>query len=179
MFLGSNFVSVNKAEDRVWDVSVVPAWLGCPCECHFLQELKPSLLSVISDAFDAGLKPVEILPDVRDAVRFAPEDAEVVDLITEIMDTRIRPTVQEDGGDVEFVAFENGIVKVQLAGSCVGCASSAETLYNGIESMLIYYVPEVKRIEQVFSGLQKVGKDEFDALEAKLGVKQQPAEEPR
>ena len=143
--------------------------------CHFAQELKAAVHAVISDAFDEGVKPVEVLPDVRDAVRFAPEDEEVVELITEIMDTRIRPTVQEDGGDVVFVAFENGIVKVQLAGSCVGCASSTETLYNGIESMLIYYVPEVKRIEQVFSGLDKVGQDEFQALEAKLGLKQQAA----
>ena len=112
---------------------------------------------------------MEVLPDVRDAVRYAPEDEEVVELITEIMNSRIRPTVQEDGGDVVFVAFEDGVVKVQLAGSCVGCASSTETLYNGIESMLIYYVPEVKRIEQVFSGLDKVGHEEFEALEAKLG----------
>jgi Fe-S cluster biogenesis protein NfuA len=136
-----------------------------------LQELRADILSVISDTFEAGIKAVEVMPDARDAVRYAPEDEEVVELISEIMDSRIRPTVQEDGGDVVFVAFEKGVVKVQLAGSCVGCASSAETLYNGIESMLIYYVPEVKRIEQVFSGLDKVGQTEFEALEAKLGLK--------
>ena len=111
------------------------------------------------------------MPDVREAVRFAPEDEEIVDLISEIMDTRIRPTVQEDGGDVVFVGYSDGVVQLQLAGSCVGCASSTETLYNGIESMLMYYVPEVKRIEQVFSGLEKVSQSEFEALEARLGVK--------
>lgn len=70
-------------------------------------------------------------------------------MILELLDTRIRPTVQEDGGDVKFVAFEDGVVKLKLQGACTSCPSSVVTLKNGIQNMLQFYIPEVISVEQV------------------------------
>ncbi len=70
-------------------------------------------------------------------------------MIKELLDSRIRPTIQEDGGDIEYVGFENGIVKVKLRGACRTCDSSTITLKNGIENMLLHYIPEVEGVEQV------------------------------
>jgi len=80
-----------------------------------------------------------------------PDDSEIVATIKELLETKIRPTVQDDGGDIFYEGFdeETGIVKVSLAGSCVGCPSSAVTLRNGVENMLMHYIPEVKGIEEV------------------------------
>ncbi|XP_041089376.1 NFU1 iron-sulfur cluster scaffold homolog, mitochondrial-like [Polyodon spathula] len=77
------------------------------------------------------------------------EDDEVVSLIKELLDTRIRPTVQEDGGDVLYRGFEEGIVKLKLQGSCTSCPSSIVTLRSGIQNMLQFYIPEVEGVEQV------------------------------
>merc|ERR1719453_1710929 len=80
-----------------------------------------------------------------------PGDSEVVATIKELLETKIRPNVQDDGGDIIYEGFDEntGIVKVSLAGSCVGCPSSAVTLRNGVENMLMHYIPEVKGIEEV------------------------------
>ncbi|XP_032085209.1 NFU1 iron-sulfur cluster scaffold homolog, mitochondrial isoform X2 [Thamnophis elegans] len=77
------------------------------------------------------------------------EDDEVVLMIKELLDTRIRPTVQEDGGDVIFKGFEDGIVQLKLQGSCTSCPSSIVTLKSGIQNMLQFYIPEVEGVEQV------------------------------
>eukprot|EP01035_Chromulina_nebulosa_P020975 gene20975-27182_t len=78
-------------------------------------------------------------------------DSEIVAAIKELLESRIRPSVQEDGGDIYYVGFDEltGMVKVRLAGSCVGCPSSAVTLRNGVENMLKHYIPEVKGIEEI------------------------------
>uniref|UniRef100_A0A4W5MNX4 NFU1 iron-sulfur cluster scaffold homolog, mitochondrial n=1 Tax=Hucho hucho TaxID=62062 RepID=A0A4W5MNX4_9TELE len=77
------------------------------------------------------------------------EDDEIVSMVKELLDTRIRPTVMEDGGDIIFKGFENGTVKLKLVGSCTGCPSSTVTLKNGIQNMLQFYIPEVDDVEQV------------------------------
>jgi Fe-S cluster biogenesis protein NfuA len=76
-------------------------------------------------------------------------DRETIELIKELLDSRIRPTVQEDGGDVTFVDYKDGVVKLKLQGSCTSCPSSIVTLKSGIQNMLQFYVPEVKSVEQV------------------------------
>jgi Fe-S cluster biogenesis protein NfuA len=83
--------------------------------------------------------------------RILDTDSEVVGMIKELLETRVRPAIQEDGGDIEFKGFEeaDGIVRLKLKGSCRGCSSSSVTLKNGIERMLMHYVPEVKGVEQV------------------------------
>ncbi len=92
-------------------------------------------------------------------------------MIKELLETRIRPSVQEDGGDIFYKGFDEktGIVKLQLAGSCAGCPSSSVTLKNGVENMLKHYVPEVRSIEEYEDEeLKKVNENEFKTLEQKL-----------
>ena len=100
----------------------------------------------------------------------AEEDSEIVQMIKELLDTRIRPVVQDDGGDIVFQSFEDGVVKLKLQGSCSSCPSSVATLKNGVENMLMHYIPEVKSVEQVMDQAEKVAKEEFDKLEKKLGT---------
>lgn len=82
------------------------------------------------------------------------DDSEIVAMIKELLETRIRPAVQDDGGDIEYRGFdpEAGIVKLKMQGACSGCPSSSVTLKSGIENMLMHYVPEVKGVEQEFDG---------------------------
>ena len=100
-----------------------------------------------------------------------PEDDEVVAMIKELLEQRIRPSVQDDGGDIFYKGFDEhtGIVKVQLAGSCAGCPSSSVTLKDGVENMLKHYIPEVRGIEEyVDEELNAVNDEEFRTLEEKL-----------
>lgn len=96
-------------------------------------------------------------------------------MIKELLDSRIRPTVQEDGGDINFVAFVDGVVKLKLQGSCSSCPSSLVTLKNGIENMLQFYIPEVQSVEQVFDEVDKVVEKEFDKLEKNIKLKENDA----
>lgn len=95
-------------------------------------------------------------------------------LIKELLDTRIRPTVQEDGGDIIFKGYEDGIVKLKMQGSCSSCPSSVVTLKNGVENMLQFYIPEVKGVEQVFDEADKVAVREFEKLENRIKTKPKP-----
>jgi Fe-S cluster biogenesis protein NfuA len=120
---------------------------------------------------------VPILDDVSDAAinsdtLISPDDSEVVAMIKELLETRIRPAVQEDGGDIFFEGFDEdtGVVKVRMAGSCVGCPSSTATLRNGVENMLMHYIPEVKSIEQVKGQLESEGEKELTSLEERLSA---------
>ena len=102
-------------------------------------------------------------PEITDTT-ILDDDDEVVAMIKELLETRIRPAVQEDGGDIRYVGFEeeSGIVTVQLAGSCVGCPSSSVTLKNGVENMLMHYIPEV-------SGVVSLEEEEDDGYEGGSG----------
>ena len=92
-------------------------------------------------------------------------------MIKEILDTRIRPTVQEDGGDIVYVSFDDGIVKLKLQGSCSNCPSSIGTLKMGVENMLQFYIPEVKGVEQVEDELDPANLRAFESLEQQLNEK--------
>eukprot|EP00518_Triparma_eleuthera_P003522 CAMPEP_0182463630 /NCGR_PEP_ID=MMETSP1319-20130603/7779_1 /TAXON_ID=172717 /ORGANISM="Bolidomonas pacifica, Strain RCC208" /LENGTH=106 /DNA_ID=CAMNT_0024663197 /DNA_START=475 /DNA_END=792 /DNA_ORIENTATION=- len=87
--------------------------------------------------------------DKVDSCDILEDDDEVVQMIKELLLTRIRPAVQEDGGDIQYVGFSSGVVTVALEGSCVGCPSSSVTLKSGVENMLMHYIPEVKGVEAV------------------------------
>lgn len=132
VFLGRDFITITKNTDDGW------------------QTLKPLVFSKILDFIAEGRQIVEDTPQVSDTTILDSDD-EVVATIKELLETRIRPAVQEDGGDIFYAGFdvEKGIVKVRLAGSCVGCPSSSVTLRNGVENMLMHYIPEVKGIEEV------------------------------
>ncbi len=129
VFLGSDFITVTKSVDSSWDV------------------LKPLLLTGIMDHFVAG-KPVLEAKD-HASVPSGEDESELVKQIRELIDTRVRPAVAQDGGDIIFRGFEDGIVQLELHGSCSGCPSSTITLKNGIETMLKHYVPEVIAVEAV------------------------------
>nr|GEU59181.1 NifU-like protein 4, mitochondrial isoform X1 [Tanacetum cinerariifolium] len=93
-------------------------------------------------------------------MHYVPEDdSEIVAMIKELLETRIRPAVQDDGGDIEYIGFdpESGVVKLKMQGACSGCPSSSVTLKSGIENMLMHYVPEVKAVEQEFDEEDETG----------------------
>lgn len=155
VFLGNSFISINKKEDVDWT------------------PLKPVILDAVMDAYnEADTKGTPIIVDVAvpKEHEVLPEDDEVVAMIKELLETRIRPAVQEDGGDIFFEGFDHdtGIVKLRMAGSCVGCPSSTATLRNGVENMLMHYIQEVRGIEQVQGKLEAINNDEVKALDEKL-----------
>jgi Fe-S cluster biogenesis protein NfuA len=127
IFFGSDFITVTKHVEKEWHL------------------LKPAILGVIMEHFTAG-RPI-MLEAVAAAV--AGEDSEIVQTIKELLDTRVRPAVAQDGGDIIFRSFENGVVYLHMQGSCSGCPSSTATLKMGIENMLKHYVPEVTEVQAV------------------------------
>ncbi|XP_026178452.1 NFU1 iron-sulfur cluster scaffold homolog, mitochondrial [Mastacembelus armatus] len=132
VFLGPDFITITRSDANMeWKV------------------IKPDVFAAIMDFFTSGLPVVN--EDSKPNADTAPsdEDDEVVALIKELLDTRIRPTVQEDGGDVVYRGFQDGVVKLKLQGSCTSCPSSIVTLKNGIQNMLQFYIPEVESVEQV------------------------------
>ncbi len=130
VFLGGDFISVTKTDDLPW------------------QTLKPQVLGAIMDHFVAGLPVIEGQEDDL-SEDVDPADQEIVDQIKELLDTRVRPAVAGDGGDIVFRGYREGIVRLHMQGSCSGCPSSSATLKHGIENMLRHYVPEVVAVEQV------------------------------
>jgi Fe-S cluster biogenesis protein NfuA len=132
VFLGTDFVTVSKADRIEWF------------------QLKPAVLGIIMEHFTAGQP---LLLDSAAAGEPADEDEdeddEVVSQIKELLDTRVRPAVAQDGGDIIFHAYEDGVVYLHMQGSCSGCPSSTATLKAGIENMLRHYVPEVQEVRAV------------------------------
>jgi len=135
VFLGADFVSVTKTDAVMWSV------------------VKPQALTVLSDYFGSG-RPVYEAGAVMTEEAVAPEDAEIVAQIRELLDTRVRPAVAGDGGDIVFRGYRNGVVRLTMQGACAGCPSSRATLKHGVENMLRHYVPEVVSVEQVEDGVE-------------------------
>lgn len=135
VFLGGDFVSITKIADRDW------------------RHVKPMVLAAIMDHFMAGLPVVEASATgtASSDITYEGEAAEIVDEIKELIETRVRPAVAQDGGDIVFHKFEpdTGIVHLSMRGACAGCPSSTMTLKQGIETMLKTYVPEVTAVEAV------------------------------
>tara|TARA_B100001121_G_scaffold273181_1_gene260152 strand:- start:385 stop:924 length:540 start_codon:yes stop_codon:yes gene_type:complete len=127
IFLGKDFISINKYDDTSWD------------------EIKHIVISLINDFYSNG-KECVIENDLNDSVG---DFSEIEKKIIKILDQKIRPAVAKDGGDIKFKEFKNGIVKVQLQGSCSGCPSSTMTLKQGVQNLLCHYLPEVKEVEAV------------------------------
>jgi len=103
-----------------------------------------------------------------DSLAYDENDSEVVGMIKELLETRIRPAIQEDGGDIEFRGFHDGQVLLKLRGACRTCDSSTVTLKNGIEGMLMHYIEEVKSVQQVFDEEEEVAMREFQKFEERL-----------
>ncbi|GFN82040.1 nfu1 iron-sulfur cluster scaffold homolog, mitochondrial [Plakobranchus ocellatus] len=117
-------------------------------------------------------KPKSSLPRGRGKGKVINEDDdETVAMIKELLDTRIRPTVQEDGGDIVYMGFEKGVVKLKMQGSCSSCPSSIVTLKSGVQNMLQFYIPEVLGVEQVTDEAEAISNEEFRKLEEQLNKK--------
>ncbi len=130
VFLGSDFVTVTKSGDKSWQV------------------LKPMVLGAVMDHFTSGAPVMETSEAAADD-EFSDEgdEGEIIAQIKELIDTRVRPAVAQDGGDIIYKGFKSGTVYLSLRGSCAGCPSSTATLKMGIENMLKHYVPEVLQVE--------------------------------
>jgi Fe-S cluster biogenesis protein NfuA len=131
VFFGYDFITVTKAEESEW------------------QSLKPQVLGAIMEHYVAGRPIVEGEAGDLGVEDVSPEDAEVVSQIKELLETRVRPAVAGDGGDIVFRGYRDGVVMLHMQGACSGCPSSRATLKHGIENMLRHYVPEVVGVEQV------------------------------
>ena len=128
VFFGSDFISVAKAEAADW------------------QDLEAVVAQGIAAHFAAG-EPVVIVPEEPGAVM--EDDDEVVGQIKELLDTRVRPVVAQDGGDITFQGFDKGIVYLNMVGACAGCPASTQTLKHGVENMLKHFVPEIEEVRAV------------------------------
>jgi Fe-S cluster biogenesis protein NfuA len=139
VYFGRDFVSVSAAPTVEWD------------------QLEPDVLSILLDHFllDAPLfRPgtatgIEVAPDGAPSFEEDPADADIIDQIKELIDTRVRPAVAQDGGDIVYRGYRQGTLYLAMQGACQGCPSSAITLKRGIEGLIKHYVPEVETIEAV------------------------------
>ncbi|WP_395543377.1 NifU family protein [Neotabrizicola sp. sgz301269] len=131
VFLGSDFVTVTKAEDTDW------------------QHIKPAILGAIMEHFQSGAAAVEGGAASGGHAAHSGEDGEIVRQIKELLDTRVRPAVAQDGGDITFHGFDRGVVYLHMQGACAGCPSSTLTLKMGIENLLRHYIPEVTEVRPV------------------------------
>ena len=129
VLLSKNFLSVKKTEEVSWN------------------ELKPVIISHINHYFENNDGP--ILKDKKEKSELNNQKDETVKRIIDVLDTKIRPAVARDGGDIKFKSFNNGVVKVELQGSCSGCPSSLMTLKQGVQNLLKHYVKEVNSVEAV------------------------------
>lgn len=129
VFLGADFVSITKDDGLEWYV------------------LKPSILGALMEHLSTG-QPILNAGDSQTSGQNEP-DSEIVTQIKELLDTRVRPAVAMDGGDIVFHGFEEGVVYLHMQGACAGCPSSSATLKMGVENLLKHYVPEVARVEQI------------------------------
>ena len=124
IFLGKDFISINKYDDVSWD------------------EIKHIVISLINDFYLSGKESV-----IEKSLNEESKDFKEIEMkIIKILDEKIRPAVAKDGGDIKFKEFKDGIVKVQLQGSCSGCPSSTMTLKQGVQNLLCHYLPEVKEV---------------------------------
>jgi len=150
VFFGSNFITVTKAEESDWET------------------LKMQIYGSVIDFYESG-EPLFLEKPINQDTEITSEDSEVVAMIKEIIEERVRPAVQEDGGDIIYKGFEDGIVFLKMQGSCSGCPSSSVTLKSGIEKMLQHWVPEVIGVMAVDDEeLEKINKEHFIKTEKKI-----------
>jgi Fe-S cluster biogenesis protein NfuA len=129
VFLSGDFITVTKTDNSDWS------------------QMKPAVLTAIMEHFTTG-QPIITGTAIEPAAKEGEDDG-VVSAIKELLETRVRPTVAQDGGDIIFADFADGIVYLHMQGSCSGCPSSTATLKNGIENMLRHYIPEVREVRAV------------------------------
>lgn len=152
VFFGPDFITITKVDDESVEWKI----------------LKPEIFATMMDFFHSGLPVVNENAKPSQDTEILEDDDDTVAMIKELLDTRIRPTVQEDGGDIIYMGFDDGVVKLRMQGACTSCPSSVVTLKNGVQNMLQFYIPEVVAVEQVFDRSDEVIDSEFQKLEEKL-----------
>ena len=131
ILISQNFITINKNKYS-WD------------------QLKASVLHVISDFISSGLNAINVSENMMSfEVDYDVNDKEIVDAISAIISKKVKPAVAQDGGDINFVKYNEGIVFLELKGSCAGCPSATLTLKSGVENILKHHIPEIKRVEQI------------------------------
>lgn len=131
VFFGTDFVTVTKAEDVRWE------------------HVKPAILGAIMEHYQSGQPVMEGAGAAGGHAAHDGPDGDIVRQIKELLDTRVRPAVAQDGGDITFRGYEKGTVFLHMKGACAGCPSSTATLKHGIQNLLRHFVPEVEHVEQV------------------------------
>lgn len=154
VMIGHDFLTVNKQDHVNW------------------ANLRPEVVDLLDSFLTNKTEPVitKELLEKGDSLSAAEDDSEIVSMIKELIDTRIRPAIQDDGGDIEYKAFdeETGTVFLKLQGACKSCSSSEDTLKGGIEAMLIHYIEEVQEVVQILDPEEEIANREFERLEQKL-----------
>ncbi|KAK4299272.1 hypothetical protein Pmani_028447 [Petrolisthes manimaculis] len=152
VFLAAEFLTITKEDEEA-------EW----------RNIKPEAFAVIMDFFTSGLPVIQEGDRTDDDhAECGGEDEETVAMIKELLDTRIRPTVQEDGGDILFRGFNEGVVYLKMMGSCTNCPSSVVTLKSGVQNMLQFYIPEVVEVVEVKDEGDHLVEQEFEKLEKLL-----------
>ena len=134
VFFGSDFITITKSKNTSWDI------------------IKPEILGAIMNYYESGKENIEIEEEHKEeknSTNSNEEDSNIVKQIKELIDTRVRPAVAMDGGDIVYESFKEGVVYLHMQGSCSGCPSSTATLKMGIENMLKHYVPEVQEVRPI------------------------------
>ena len=150
VFFGPDFITITKEDDEAnWNV------------------IKPLVFATVMDFFTSG-QPVMFEEEASQTDAPTEDEDETVMMIKELLETRIRPTVQEDGGDITYVDFKEGIVYLRLQGSCTSCPSSVVTLKSGVKNMLQFYIPDVLGVMQVTDPVEEIAEKEFQKFESKL-----------
>lgn len=167
VFYGKDYITITKDSATPW------------------AHVRPEVYSLITEAVTNGQPIVNTVENKTGEdgqgsssseveATYDPEDEEIVGMIQELLETRIRPAIQEDGGDIEFRGFHEGQVMLKLRGACRTCDSSTVTLKNGIESMLMHYIDEVKGVQQVMDQEEEIAMKEFAKFEEKLKAQKGP-----
>ncbi|ODV79636.1 nitrogen fixing protein [Suhomyces tanzawaensis NRRL Y-17324] len=159
VMLGHDFLTVNKLDHINW------------------ANLRPEVVELMDNFLTSKKEPVitrELIEQsAKESTAAEEADSEIVSMIKELIETRIRPAIQDDGGDIEYKGFdeETGSVFLKLQGACKTCSSSEDTLKHGIESMLMHYIEEVKEVVQILDPEEEIALKEFDRLEQQLELK--------
>jgi Fe-S cluster biogenesis protein NfuA len=166
VFLAADYITVTKDTATPW------------------AHVKPEVFALITEYMTSGQAVVNTVEAKageqgqggaeQDSLAYNPEDDDVVGMIKELLDTRVRPAIQEDGGDIEFRGFKDGQVLLKLRGACRTCDSSTVTLKNGIEGMLKHYIEEVQGVQQVMDQEEEIALKEFAKFEEKLRQQKGP-----
>lgn len=165
IMLGEDFLTVNKQDHINW------------------AQLRPDVVDLLDGFLTSKKEPVvtkELIEESEKEIESSEDDLEIISMIKELIETRIRPAIQDDGGDIEFKGFdeETGNVFLKLQGACKTCSSSEDTLKNGIEQMMKHYIDGVQEVIQILDPEEEIALKEFDRLEQKIREKSQDSPPP-